>query len=126
MIAYIKGTLSIKAKEYIVVETNGIGYKIFMPLSTITKLDDIGKEVQIFTYMRVMEDDISLYGFITNEELRMFELLLSVSGIGAKGALGILSNVTPSGFAMAVISDDVGILKKIPGIRTKNCSEELY
>lgn len=119
MIAYIKGILEIKTKGYIVVETNGIGYKIFMPESTITKLGNNGEKVQIYTFMRVREDDVSLYGFITNEELRMFELLLSVSGIGAKGALTILSNITPSQFALAVISNDIGILKKLPGIGPK-------
>lgn len=119
MIAYIKGILEIKTKGYIVVETNGIGYKIFMPESAISKLGNIGENINVFTYMRVREDDISLYGFINNEELRMFELLLSVSGIGAKGALTILSNITPSQFALAVISNDVGILKKLPGIGPK-------
>ena len=69
--------------------------------------------------MKVREDDVSLYGFITNEELRMFELLLGVSGIGAKSALTILSNVTPSSFALAVITSDVNILKKLSGIGPK-------
>ena len=119
MLAYIKGTLEIKTKGYIVVETGGIGYKIFMPESSIEKVGNIGENVQVHTFMRVREDDISLYGFLTNEELRMFELLLGVSGIGAKGALTILSNIKPSQFALAVISNDVGILKKLPGIGPK-------
>ena len=119
MLAYIKGTLEIKTKGYIVIETNGIGYKIFMPESAIAKLCDTGEIVQVYTFMRVREDDISLYGFLTNEELRMFELLLGVSGIGAKGALTILSNITPSQFALAVISNNVDILKKLPGIGAK-------
>lgn len=125
MLAYVKGILEIKTKGYIVVETNGIGYKIFMPESTIEKLGAIGEQVKIFTFMRVREDDVSLYGFITNEELRMFELLLSVSGIGAKGALTILSNITPSGFALAVISNDVGCLKKLPGIGPKTAQRTI-
>ena len=125
MLAYVKGTLEIKTKGYIVVETNGIGYKIFMPESTIEKLGAIGEEIKIFTFMRVREDDVSLYGFITNEELRMFELLLSVSGIGAKGALTILSNITPSQFALAVISNDVGMLKKLPGIGPKTAQRTI-
>lgn len=119
MLAYIKGILEIKTKGYIVVEAGGLGYKIFMPESTIANTGNIGDKVQIYTFMRVREDDVSLYGFLTNEELRMFELLLSVSGIGAKGALGILSNITPSQFALAVISNDVAILKKVPGIGPK-------
>ena len=119
MIAYIKGTLEIKTKGYVVIEVNGIGYRIFMPENAVEKLGTIGEKVQVHTYMRVREDDISLYGFLTNEELRMFELLLGVGGIGAKGALAILSNITPSKFALAVISNDIAILKKIPGIGPK-------
>ena len=119
MLAYIKGILEIKTKGYIVIDANGIGYKIFMPESAISKLCNIGEKVQVYTFMRVREDDISLYGFLTNEELRMFELLLGVSGIGAKGALTILSNITPSQFALAVISNNVDILKKLPGIGAK-------
>ena len=125
MLAYIKGILEIKSKGYIVVEAGGLGYKIFMPESTIANTGNIGDKVQIYTFMRVREDDVSLYGFLTNEELRMFELLLSVSGIGAKGALGILSNITPSQFALAVISNDVAILKKVPGIGPKTAQRAI-
>ena len=119
MIAYLKGNLEIKTKGYIVIEVAGVGYKVYMPENATQKLGEIGQEVKVHTFMRVREDAVSLYGFITNEELRMFELLLSVSGIGAKGALTILSNVTPSSFAIAVISNDVNVLKKLPGIGPK-------
>lgn len=119
MYAYIKGTLEIKTAEYVVIETNGIGYKIFMSESAIEKLGEVGMQVKVYTYLKVREDDMSLYGFNTNEELRMFELLLSVSGVGAKSAIVILSNITPSSFALAVITDDVGKLKKLPGIGPK-------
>ncbi|MBE5806243.1 MAG: Holliday junction branch migration protein RuvA [Clostridiales bacterium] len=119
MYAYIKGKLEIKAIDYIVVETNGIGYKIFMSESAIDRLPEKGTDVKIYTYLKVREDDMSLYGFITNEELRMFEMLLSVSGIGAKSAITILSNISPSSFALAVITDDVGSIKKLPGIGPK-------
>ena len=119
MYAYIKGTLEIKTAEYVVVETAGIGYKIFMSETAIDKLGEIGSMVKVHTYLRVREDDMSLYGFNTNEELRMFELLLSVSGVGAKSAIVILSNITPSSFALAVITDDVEQLKKLPGIGPK-------
>ena len=119
MYAYIKGTLEIKTTEYVVIETNGIGYKIFMSESAIERLGEIGTQVKVHTYLKVREDDMSLYGFNTNEELRMFELLLSVSGVGAKSAIVILSNITPSSFALAVITDDVSKLKKLPGIGPK-------
>ena len=119
MYAYIKGSLEIKTTEYIVIETNGIGYKVFMSESAIDKLGEIGSKIKIFTYLKVREDEMSLYGFNTNEELRMFELLLSVSEVGAKSAIVILSNITPSSFALAVITDDVAKLKKLPGIGPK-------
>ena len=119
MIAYIKGSLEVKTNGYIVIDVNGIGYKIFMSETAINKLGAIGEIIKIHTYVRVREDDISIYGFNTNEELRMFELLLSVSGIGAKSALVILSNVSVSSFALAIINNDINLLKKLPGIGPK-------
>ena len=119
MFAYIKGSLEVKTNGYIVIDVNGIGYKIFMSETAINKLAAIGEIIKIHTYVRVREDDISIYGFNTNEELRMFELLLSVSGIGAKSALVILSNVSVSSFALAIINNDINLLKKLPGIGPK-------
>lgn len=119
MFAYIKGSLEVKTNGYIVIDVNGIGYKIFMSETAINKLGAIGEIIKIHTYVRVREDDISIYGFNTNEELRMFELLLSVSGIGAKSALVILSNVSVSSFALAIINNDINLLKKLPGIGPK-------
>ena len=125
MFAYIKGNLVVKTKGYIVIETNGVGYKIFMSETAINKLGQIGEIVKIHTYVRVREDDISIFGFNTNEELRMFELLLSVSGIGAKSALVILSNVSVSSFALAIINNDVNLLKKLPGIGPKTAQRAI-
>ena len=119
MFSYIKGTIEAKTQNYIILETGGIGYKIFMSQTAIEKLEELGTKKKIYTYMRVREDDVSIYGFITEEELRMFELLLGVSGIGAKGAVSILSNITPSSFALAVITDDVAKIKSLPGIGVK-------
>lgn len=120
MLAYIKGTLEMKLSNYIVIDVGGLGYKVFMSETAIEKLGNTGELVKVHTYYRVREDDISIYGFNTNDELRMFELLLSVSGIGAKTALAMLSEVTPSEFALAVISNDVSKLVKIPGIGAKS------
>ena len=120
MFAYIKGNLEIKTNGYIVIDVNGIGYKIFMSESAISKLPEIGEKVKVHTYLKVREDEMSLYGFNTNEELRMFELLLSVSGIGAKSAISILSNIEPSSFALAVITNDVNKIKSLPGIGPKS------
>ncbi len=120
MYAYIKGNLEVKTKGYIVIDVSGIGYKIFMSETAIEKLGEIGKVIKVHTYLRVREDEMSLYGFNTNEELRMFELLLSVSGIGAKSAITILSNITPYSFAIAVITNDVAKIKSLPGIGPKS------
>ena len=122
MYAYISGKIADKANNYVVIDNGGMGYKIFMSPSVIEKLPDVGEFQKIHTYYYVREDVISLYGFLTNEELRMFELLLSVSGIGAKSAIQILSSITPSSFAIAVISNDVSKIVKIPGIGNKTAA----
>lgn len=120
MFAYIKGTLVIKGNDYVVIDVNGVGYKIFAPLSTIERLGEIGSTVKVHTHYYVREDNISLYGFYSLEELRMFELLIGVSGVGAKSANAILANITPSRFALAVITNDIKELTKLPGIGAKS------
>lgn len=118
MIAYLKGEVITKSEEYVILEVQGIGYKIYMSKKSIDELEK-DKEVRVYTYLKVREDDISLFGFCSNEELHMFELLISVGGIGAKSAITILSNITPSRFALAVITNEVNTLKKLPGIGSK-------
>lgn len=118
MIAYLKGKLVIKSVDYIVIDVQGIGYKVYMSKTAIDKLEE-EKEIKVYTYLKVREDDISLFGFNSLEELHMFELLISVGGIGAKSAIVILSNITPSKFALAVITSDVNTLKKLQGIGPK-------
>ena len=120
MISYLKGSVEAKNIDSIVIEVGGIGYKVFMSRNSMDKVGEIGEIVKVHTYMRVREDDISLYGFCSNEELRMFEQLIGVSGVGAKSALTILSNISPSKFALAIISGDVGVLKSLPGIGAKS------
>ena len=120
MIAYVKGELSQKQNNYVVIDVGGIGYKIFMSESAIEQIGNIGEQIKVHTYYRVSEDDISLYGFLTPEELKMCELLLSVSGIGAKTAVSMLGYIEPSQFAIAIISEDVATLKKIPGLGPKS------
>lgn len=118
MIAYLKGEVITKSEEYVILEVQGIGYKIYMSKKSIDELEK-DKQVRVYTYLKVREDDISLFGFCSNEELHMFELLISVGGIGAKSAITILSNITPSRFALAVITNEVNTLKKLPGIGPK-------
>lgn len=120
MLAYIKGTLEMKMTGYVVIDVGGLGYKIFMSDVGIEKIGNIGETVKVHTYYKVREDDISIFGFNTLEELKMFELLISVSGVGAKTALTMLAVCEPSEFALAVISEDVKALTGIPGIGPKS------
>ena len=113
MLAYIKGELVQKQVGYIVIDVAGLGYKVFMSENAIENIGNIGELVKVHTYYKVAEDDISIFGFNTQEELRMFELLISVSGIGAKTAIAMLGCIEPSQFAIAVISNDIATLKQM-------------
>lgn len=120
MFAYIKGSLEMKSSGYIVIDINGLGYKIFMSQNNIDSIGELHNIIKVFTYVKVREDDISIFGFKTQEELKMFELLISVIGVGAKSALVMLSCIEPSDFAIAVISNNVKVLTKVPGIGNKS------
>ena len=120
MLAYIKGILEVKMTGYIVIDVGGLGYKVYMSDINIENVGNIGESVKVHTYYKVKEDDISIFGFNTLEELKMFELLISVSGVGAKTALSMLAVCEPSEFALAVASEDVTTLTQIPGIGPKS------
>ena len=122
MYAYIRGKIVEKSNNYVIIENNGIGYRIFMSVTAIDKIQEENEEVKIYTYYQVREDNISLYGFLQKEELRMFELLLSVSGVGAKSAIAMLSSILPSEFAMAIIQNDTSKLTKIQGVGAKTAA----
>lgn len=119
MYAYIKGKLEYRSNDFIIVEAGGIGYRINTSLSTIESTGQLGSEVKIFTHLYVREDIMSLYGFATQEELGMFELLLTVSGVGPKAAISLISSVAPSKFGLAVITDDTKTLTRAQGIGAK-------
>lgn len=119
MISYIKGTLERRADSYIIIETGGIGFQVFVSPATLAKLPPAGEQVKIYTYFSVKEDDMSLYGFASMEEQEMFDRLLTVSGVGPKGALGFLSQLTPQEIVLAILSEDVRTLSKAPGIGRK-------
>ena len=119
MYNYFKGILSYIGEDYIVVECNGIGYEIYIPASLISDLPHIGFEMKIYTYLHVREDAMLLYGFLTEDDKRIFKLLIGVNGIGPKGALSILSVLSPDDLRFAILSDDVKGICKAPGIGTK-------
>ncbi len=119
MYNYIKGEIIEKQENFIILENNGIGYEINVSLNTLDMCGNVGDIVKIFTYYNVKEDDISLYGFYTLEEKSMFSNLITVSGIGPKMALQILSGAKLSDINVAISSADVGLLSKIKGIGKK-------
>lgn len=123
MITYVKGELTDIYNNYIVVECYGIGYEIMVPASIIMELPSIGNPVKIYTYQYVREDALDLYGFLTKDDLNVFKLLITVNGIGPKGALNILSVIRPDELRLAVLSDDVKAIQKAPGIGGKTAQK---
>jgi len=118
LIDYIKGIVKDSGDNYIVVENNGIGYRVFTSMNTIGDIED-GEEIKIFADMVVREDDISLYGFYEKKELKMFRMLNKVSGIGSKLALAVLSTIDYSDVARCIVSDDTIALTSVPGVGKK-------
>jgi holliday junction DNA helicase RuvA len=119
MIASLQGILTFKSPGHITVEVHGIGYRVFIPLSTFYELADEGSSVSLNIFTAVREDAIHLYGFRTPEEKKLFELLLSVNGIGPKLAINLLSGISSTDFIRAVFTEDRQTLTKIPGVGKK-------
>ena len=118
MIAKLRGKIEYIKDNYIVVDVNGIGYKVFVSVYTFGKASAM-PEVDLFIHTYVREDILALYGFLNMEELEMFELLISISGIGPKAAMGILAIATPKTIKTAILNDDSSILTKVSGIGKK-------
>jgi len=123
MIAYLKGELALVTESYAVVEVGGIGYEVYLPSSAIMGLPAIGSSIKLYTYLHVREDAISLYGFRSRDDLEMFKLLITVNGIGPKGALAILSAIPADDIRFAVLAEDVKTLAKAPGIGNKTAGK---
>ena len=119
MISYIKGEITFNEGDTLVVENNGIGYEITVPTFSAQQLLSKGGEVMVYTYMSVREDGISLFGFESREEKAFYQKLISVSGIGPKAAISILSSITPSELVTAVLSSDAAAIAKAPGVGKK-------
>ena len=112
MISYIRGTLAFFEEDKVVVDVGGVGYGIYMSGQDMSRLGPAGTEVRIHTYLNVKEDAMQLYGFLTRDALQVFRLLISVSGIGPKGGLGILSALTPDDLRFAVMAGDVKAIRR--------------
>ena len=125
MIAKLNGILIDKAPPQVVIDCNGVGYEVEVPMSTFYNLPDIGVKVQLLTYMVVREDAQLLYGFGSEQEKSTFKQLLKVNGIGAKSALSILSGVSIDDLIQAVSSQDVAMLTCVPGVGKKTAERLL-
>lgn len=119
MISYVRGKLVIKTPTYIVVETNGVGFKLRIPLSSFKTLGEIGEEIRVLAHLHAREDALQLFGFASEEERDLFQLLISVAGIGPRSAQGILSGISVEEFKRAVINQDVAALVSAPGVGKK-------
>ncbi|MEK9628851.1 MAG: Holliday junction branch migration protein RuvA [Nitrospinota bacterium] len=119
MIAHLKGPLTYKSPDHCIVDVNGVGYKVFTPLSTYYALPKPGETVSLRIYTRVREDELKLFGFLTEEEQAIFEKLITINKVGPKLALGILSGMSPSDLLAAVMNNDAARLSAIPGVGKK-------
>ena len=119
MYAYIKGELAETNPDHIVIETGGIGYQVFISGQTFEYLPAVGEEIKVYTYLYLREDAMILYGFLTKDDLELFKLLISVSGIGPKGGLAILSALSADDLRFAVLSGDAKAIAKAPGVGIK-------
>lgn len=118
MISFIKGIVDDISDNFIVIDNNGIGYGLNISSLTCSQLK-INSEIKLYTYMSVKEDDISLYGFMTKDELSMFNMLISVNGVGPRGALSLLSAMPSSQLALAIVTEDIKALSSGQGIGKK-------
>lgn len=123
MITYLKGTIAEVERDSVILECGGIGYRIFMPLSALDRLEKKEEALTIHTYFHVREEAMQLYGFLTKNDLTAFRLLLGVNGIGPKAAMGILSHFSWEDLSLAVLSEDAVALAKAPGIGRKTAQK---
>lgn len=123
MISYIRGKLAAVEEEKVILDVGGVGYGIFMPGQSMGRLPAIGSEVQLHTYLNVREDAMQLFGFLTRDDLKIFKLVIGVSGIGPKGGLSILSKLTPDDLRFAVLSGDAKAISAAPGIGKKTAEK---
>ena len=125
MIGSLNGLIISKKPSEVLLEVNGIGYEIYIPLSTSFKLPSVDQTVQLLTHLIVREDQHTLYGFITEDERKLFRALIKISGVGAKLALTILSGINVEGFIRSVQMQDVDTLVHLPGIGKKTAERLL-
>ena len=123
MYSYIRGELAEINSDHIVLDVNGIGYQIYIPTNTLNYLPSIGEMVKIHTYLYIREDAMMLYGFLTRDDLDMFKMLITVSGIGPKSAMAITAAEDSNSLAEAIEQGEVKYLTRFPGVGKKTASQ---
>lgn len=126
MIVHLKGILAEIELEYIVVDINGVGYQVFVHSRTFNQLPAKGEKVFIYTHLQITDSEYKLFGFLEKDEKKLFEKIISVSGMGAKAALSTLSTMEPYTFYNAIISQDEKTLTTIPGIGKKSAARLIF
>ena len=119
MIATLEGILEYRGDDSIIINVGGIGFRVYVPASTLRQLGAVKGKVSLYTHLHLREDNVSLYGFASSEELALFKNLISVSGVGSKVALALLSALSPEQLAMAITSGNVDLISQAPGIGKK-------
>ncbi len=119
MIAHLRGEILMRGADSIVLDVGGVGFRVRVPASTLETLGMPGDPAELFTHLHVREDDLSLFGFAGEDQLKLFEMLLTVSGIGPKAALGLLSAASPEALRAAIAQENISLLTGIPGIGKK-------
>lgn len=122
MIAGLRGKLESLGNDWAIIGVGGISFQVYMPTSTLSALGNIGKEVMVHTHLQVKEDNMALYGFASADELRLFETLLSVTGVGPRLALSMLSTMSVEQLIMAIATGSIDLLTTVPGIGKKTAS----
>ncbi|MCC8066827.1 MAG: Holliday junction branch migration protein RuvA [Clostridiales bacterium] len=123
MIAYLKGNLIALFENSVILDVNQVGYQVYISARDAANMPGRGQSVQLYTWMSIGQDAIRLYGFLQEDDLDIFKLLINVSGIGPKAALGILSVLTPDDLRFAVLSDDAKTIAKAPGVGSKGAKK---
>lgn len=120
MFNYLSGTLAQIGKDFVVLDNRGIGWQIAVPTTVLNRLQAVGEEIKLFTLLVVREDDLQLYGFLGADDLTLFKMLLSVSGVGPRAALNVLSTLSAAEFYLSVMQENVKILTRVPGVGPKS------
>lgn len=125
MYAFFKGNVESILQDRVIIDVNNIGYEIYMPENELLSMNE-KDEIKVYTYLHVREDDMKLFGFLSSETLSFFKKLITVSGVGAKMALGIISNISQTDMCVAIATDDIVTLKAVPGIGPKMAQKIIF